>query len=439
VIETTPTIPTESSSTGPAPTGLGPRGRPAALGFIYAAIMMNTISMGVIIPVFPVLVKTLTGQGDAGGAQILGVFGAAWALMNLGFAPIFGNLSDRFGRRPVLLVAMFGLAFDYLVMALAPNVGWLFVGRLISGVTASSGSAAGAYVADISSPEDRARNFGRFQAAANAGILLGPVLGGFVGALDPRAPFWIAALLALGNGLYGLFIVPESLSHDRRMAFRWSRANPIGAAALLVSRKGLLGMALVLFVIQFAFTSFNSVFQFYTHYRYGWGPRDVAIMLVVFSGGGIIMTSVVAGWLAKRIGERGSVIFGLASAVGGFAIMGLAPTVAWFWGSMAIGVWSNVAFPSLSSLLSQRVEVDQQGQLQGALAILFGLSQLAGPLIFSNVFAWSVGKGAFLHLPGLALLSGSAFIALGVVLSVIYARPPPPKPLSSMSLDPGAV
>src|SRR5215469_7758997 len=200
--------------------------RPAALGFIYAAIMMNTISMGVIVPVFPTLVKRLTGQGDAGAAQIMGVFGAAWAMMNLVFAPVFGNLSDRFGRRPVLLVSMFGFAFDYLIMALAPNITWLFVGRVISGITASSGSAAGAYVADVSTPENRARNFGRFQAAANAGILLGPALGGFAGALDPRAPFWIASALALANGLYGLFLVPESLSHERRAPFHWRRANP---------------------------------------------------------------------------------------------------------------------------------------------------------------------------------------------------------------------
>src|SRR5580698_3540439 len=239
-------------------TVAGRRARPAALGFIYAAVMMNTTSMGVIIPVFPTLLKALTGKGDAGAAQIMGVFGAVWALMQLSFAPIFGNLSDRFGRRPVLLVAMFGLAFDYLIMALAPNIAWLFVGRLISGITASSGSAAGAYVADISTPEDRARNFGRFQAAANAGILLGPALGGFVGALDPRAPFWVAAGLALANGLYGLFVVPESLSHERRAPFRWSRANPIGAVGLLISKPGLLGMALILFVMQFAGSSFNS-------------------------------------------------------------------------------------------------------------------------------------------------------------------------------------
>jgi DHA1 family tetracycline resistance protein-like MFS transporter len=429
VSETTPflpvTPPPEPSGDGPSP--IGRRGRPAALGFIYAAIMMNTISMGVIIPVFPVLVKSLTGQGDAGAAQITGVFGAVWALMQLTFAPVFGNLSDRFGRRPVLLVSMFGLAFDYLVMALAPNIAWLFVGRLISGITSSSGSAAGAYVADISSPEDRARNFGRFQAAANAGILLGPALGGFVGVLDPRAPFWIAALLAFCNGLYGLFLVPESLPHARRMPFAWKRANPVGAAALLFSRKGLAGMAAILLVTQFAGSSFNSIFQFYTHFRYGWGPAQIALLLMVLSGGGILMTSVVAGWAARAIGERGSVILGMGLGVTGFCAVGLAPTAPWFWAATAIIVLSNLTFPSLMSLLSQRVEADQQGQLQGALAILFGLSQLVGPLAFSNLFAWSVGPGAGLHLPGLSMLGGAALIVVGIGLALAYARAPPPK------------
>ena len=395
--------------------------RPAALGFIYAAILMNTVSMGVIVPVFPVLVKRLTGQGDAGAAQIMGVFGAVWALMQLSFAPIFGNLSDRFGRRPVLLVSMFGLAFDYLVMALAPNIAWLFVGRVISGITASSGSAAGAYVADVSTPENRARNFGRFQAAANAGILLGPALGGFVGVLDPRAPFWIAAILAFANGLYGLFVVPESLSHERRAPFHWKRANPVGAAALLIGRKGLLGMALILFVMQFAGSSFNSIFQFYTHYRYGWGPAQIAVLLMVLGGGNIVIQSLVAGWTARRIGERGAVIAGMILGASGFVAVGLASTVVVFWAAIGILIVSNVSFPSLMSLLSKRVDVDQQGQLQGALAILFGLSQLIGPIAFTNVFAWSVSAGGW-RMPGLSMLLGAGLIVLGVGLAIVYAR-----------------
>ena len=407
-----------------------PRTRPAALGFIYAAVMMNTISMGVIIPVFPVLVKSLTGQGDAGAAQIMGVFGAVWALMNLVFAPIFGNLSDRFGRRPVLLVAMFGLAFDYMVMALAPNIGWLFIGRLISGVTASSGSAAGAYVADISTPDDRARNFGRFQAFANAGVLVGPFLGGFVGALDPRAPFWIASALAFSNGLYGLFVVPESLAHDRRMPFRWQRANPIGAGALLISRKGLLGMAGILFLAQFAGSSFNSIFQFYTHYRFGWGPPQIALLLMGLSGGNIVIQSFVAGWAAARLGERGAVILGMIINTTGFAIAGLAATASSFWVAIGVLVLSNIAFPSLMSLLSKRVDVDQQGQLQGALAILFGLSQLVGPIAFTNLFAWSVRGHGVLQTPGLSMLVGSCLIALSVGLAIAYARPVAAPPAS---------
>jgi DHA1 family tetracycline resistance protein-like MFS transporter len=412
-----------SETTPSDPVAAGPSGRPAALGFIYAAILMNTISMGLIIPVFPTLVKSLTGQGDAGAAQIMGIFGAVWALMRLTFAPIFGNLSDRFGRRPVLLVSMFGLSFDYLLMAMAPSIAWLFVGRVIAGITASSDSAAGAYVADVSTPANRARNFGRFQAAANAGILLGPALGGFVGVLDPRAPFWIAAALALANGLYGLFVLPESLSHERRAPFHWKRANPVGAAALLIGRKGLLGMALILFVMQFAGSSFNSIFQFYTHYRYGWGPPQIAILLMVLGGGNIVVQSLGAGWSARRIGERGAVIAGMVLGSLGFAVVGLASTVFVFWGAIGILIVSNISFPNLMSLLSKRVGVDQQGQLQGALQILFGLSQLIGPIVFSNLFAWSVSSGGW-HMPGLSMLVGAGMIVLGVGLAVVYARPP---------------
>jgi DHA1 family tetracycline resistance protein-like MFS transporter len=403
----------------------GARPRPAALGFIYGAIFMNTMSMGVVIPVIPVLVKTLSHQGDAGAAQISGVFGAAWALMQLTFAPVFGNLSDRYGRRPVLLVAMFGLAFDYLVMALAPNIAWLFIGRVISGVTSSSGSSAGAYVADVSTPENRARNFGRFQAAANAGVFFGPVLGGFVGSLDPRAPFWVAAALAFANGLYGLFVVPESLSRDRRMAFSWKRANPFGAAAMLVTRKGLAGLAGIMLLVQFALSTFNAIFQFYTHARYVWGPLQVGEFMTVFSLGNILIASFGAGWAAKTIGERGAVILGLSIGVFGFSWMALAPTEVWFWSGLIPAILFGINFPNFMSLLSARVGEDEQGQLQGALQILFGVAMLVGPLAWSNLFAWSMGPGAGLHLPGLTLLIGSGLLAVSVALAVAYARPVP--------------
>jgi DHA1 family tetracycline resistance protein-like MFS transporter len=251
---------------------------------------------------------------------------------------------------------------------------------------------------------------------------LGPALGGLVGQFDPRAPFWIASALAFANALYGLFIVPESLSHERRAPFHWRRANPIGAAGLLIGRKGLLGMAMILLIAQFAASSFNSVFQFYTHYRYGWGPAQIGLLLMVLGGSSIVVQSFVAGWTTARIGERRSVILGMAVNAAGFACIGLAATAQLFWASLSLLILAGIAFPNLMSLLSKRVDVDQQGQLQGALAILFGASQLIGPLAYTNVFAWAVGGGAWLHLPGLPMLLGAALLLVAVALSFVYAR-----------------
>ncbi|HWA61174.1 MAG TPA: MFS transporter [Caulobacteraceae bacterium] len=397
--------------------------RPAALGFIYVAVMMNVVTMGVTAPVFPVLVKTLGHVGDAGAARISGVFGAAWAVMQFFFAPIFGSLSDRFGRRPVLLVSMFGLALDYVIMALAPSIPWLFVGRIISGITSASSSAAGAYVADVSNDANRARNFGRFQAAANAGIVLGPVLGGFLGDLDPRAPFWVAAGLAIANGLYGLFVVPESLPQDRRMPFHWTRANPVGAFRLL-GRPALIGLAFLPFLTQFAGMSFNSVFQFYTHYRFGWGPKDVGLLLIVLGGGNIVVQSLLSGAAARRIGERGAVLVGFALSAAGFAFMGLAPTRPLFWTGLVFCIFGGIAFANVQSLMTSRVGVDEQGQLQGALTIFLGITGFVGPLLFTNAFAWSIGPGRWLGLPGLAILLGALMIATAFVIAVFVARPP---------------
>ena len=404
-------------------SGAPPRApRQAALGFIYAAVMMNVVTMGVTAPVFPVLLKTLAHADDAHGARIAGVFGAAWAVMQFIFAPIFGSLSDRFGRRPVLLVSMFGLALDYVIMALAPSIAWLFIGRIISGMTSASSSAAGAYVADISTEENRARNFGRFQAAANFGIVLGPILGGYLGDLNPRAPFWVAAGLAFANGLYGLFVVPESLSQDRRMPFRWSRANPVGAFKML-SRPVLVGLAFLPFLTQFAGMSFNSVFQFYTHYRFAWGPKDIGFLLIVLGVGSAVVQSFLSGEAAKRLTERGAILLGLALGASGFALMGLAPTLNIFWIGVGLIIVGGISFPNTQSMMSRRVGADEQGQLQGALTIFLGITGFFGPLLFTTAFAWSIGPGKGLGVPGLSILIGSALIATAFVVALFVAKP----------------
>lgn len=402
--------------------------RPAALGFVYIAMLMNVLSMGVIVPVFPGLVRSLAHVDDGHAAQITGVFGAAWALMQLIFAPIFGALSDRFGRRPVLLVSMFGLAFDYVIMALAPNIAWLFVGRVISGITAASGAAAGAYVADVSTPDNRARNFGRFNAAANAGIVLGPALGGFgafVGIHDPRAPFWVAAGLALINGVYGLLVLPESLTPERRAPFRWASANAVGAVRMLLGKPGLLGLAGILFLSQFAGMSFNSVFQFYTHYRFGWGPAEIATLLMVLGGGSIFVQSLASGFAARRLGERGAVLLGLALGLVGYLFLGFAPVVAYFWVGAGFIILSGVYGPSAMSMMSHRVGVDEQGRLQGALSIFLGLTGLLGPVIFTNTFAFAIGPGKGLHVPGLSLVLGAVLLLGALGMAYVYARPGP--------------
>ena len=406
--------------------GLGLKGRPAALRFVYAAILMNVLSMGIIIPVFPTLLRQISGAGDAEAARIAGLFGAAWALMQLIFAPWFGAISDRFGRRPVLLVSMFGLAFDYVIMALAPNLVWLFVGRIISGITAASGSAAGAYVADVSEPEDLSRNFGRFQAAANAGIVLGPAIGGLVGALDPRAPFWLAAALALANGLYGWFAVPESLAEERRAPFRWASANAIGSIRLLLAHRGLFGLAAIIFLVQFASMSFNSIFQFYTHHRFGWGPRDIGVLLMALGFGNMLVQSAGAGAASRMLGDRGAVITGLVISVLGFLALGLAPTVALFWGGAMLLCFSGISGPANMSLMTKRVGVDEQGRLQGALSIFLGMTGLVGPVLFTNIFAWSIGPGAGLHLAGLPILVGAGLMVLALAAGVVFAREPDP-------------
>jgi DHA1 family tetracycline resistance protein-like MFS transporter len=398
-------------------------GRKPAMGFIFAAVLMDTVAMGMIMPVLPPLLKSLAGQGDGGGAQIGGVFAAVWALMQLVVAPILGNLSDRFGRRPVLLLSMLGLGLDYVVMALAPSVGWLLVGRVISGATSASGSTAMAYVADVSTPENRARNFGLIQAAFRAGILLGPAIGGALGAFSPRAPFWIAAAMALANCLYGFFVLPESLAADRRRPFHWARANPVGAVRLLFSHQGLLGLAALLFLLYFASSSFNSIFQFFTHYRFGWGPAGNGLFLMALGAMGLFSEGVLAGVLAKRIGERAAVITGIAFFAVGFVCLALAPTPLLFLVATGVTLIGGASTPNLMSMLSGRVAGDEQGQLQGALTILAGASSLVGPVVFSSLFAWAVGPGASLHLPGLPFLTGAALMAASLGLAVAFARP----------------
>jgi MFS transporter, DHA1 family, tetracycline resistance protein len=283
----------------------------AAVAFIFLTILLDMLALGLIVPILPKLVESFVDNDTARAARIFGLFGTAWALMQFVFSPILGSLSDRFGRRPVVLLSNFGLGLDYVLMALAPSLVWLFIGRVISGITSASISTAFAYIADTTPPERRAAVFGKVGAAFGAGFVLGPAIGGLLGGLDPRLPFWAAAALSLVNALYGLLILPESLPQDRRSAFRWKSANPIGALQLLRSDRVLAGLSVVNFIAQLAHVALPSTFVLYASYRYGWDAVAVGLTLATVGICAMAVQGAGVEPIVTRLGERGALTLGL--------------------------------------------------------------------------------------------------------------------------------
>src|ERR1700727_2439155 len=290
-----------------------PPARGAAVAFIFVTILLDMLALGLIMPILPKLVESFVDNDTARAARIFGVFGTAWALMQFFFSPILGSLSDRFGRRPVVLLSNFGLGLDYVLMALAPSLAWLFVGRVISGITSASVSTAFAYIADVTPPEQRATMFGKFGGAFGAGFILGPAVGGLLGGMDPRLPFWVAAGLSFANALYGLLILPESLPPERRSPFRWKSANPVGALRLLGSDRVLAGLSLVTFLAQVAHVVLPSTFVLYATYRYGWDAKPVGLTLAMVGICAMAVQGAAIGPIVKHLGERWALLLGLSS------------------------------------------------------------------------------------------------------------------------------
>jgi MFS transporter, DHA1 family, tetracycline resistance protein len=394
-----------------------PPRRVSAFTFIFVTILLDMLALGVVIPVLPKLIEGFVNNDTASAARIFGLFGTGWALMQFIFSPVLGGLSDRFGRRPVVLLSNFGLAADYVLMALAPSLVWLFVGRLISGVTSASVSTAFAYIADTTPPEKRAANFGKIGVAFGAGFILGPALGGLFGEMSPRLPFWIAAGLSLANGLYGLFILPESLPPDRRAPFRWKSANPIGMLPFLRANRILAGLQLSNFFSQLAHVVLPSTSVLYATYRYGWDVQKVGLMLAIVGVCSMAVQGAAIGPIVKRLGERKALLFGLVFGVAGFFIYGVAPTGLLFClGIPVMALW-GVSGAATQALMTGQVAPDQQGQLQGATASVQGLSQMIGPLLFTLTFAFFIGENAPFTLPGAPFLLASALVALGLFVA----------------------
>jgi len=391
--------------------------RRAALAFIFITILLDMFALGMVIPVLPHLVEDFLGGDTAGAAKVYGLFGTVWALMQFLSMPVMGALSDRYGRRRVILLSNFGLGLDYVLMALAPNLAWLFVGRVISGITAASISTAMAYIADVTPMERRAASFGRVGVAFGLGFVLGPALGGLLGGVDPRLPFWAAAAFSLCNALYGLFILPESLPPERRRPFEWRRANPLGSLRLLRSHRELTGLAGTLFLSNLAHAALPATFVLYAGYRYGWGARDVGLVL---AGVGICSALVQGGLvspLVRRFGERHVLLAGLCCGAAGFAGYGLATSGALFLAAVPVVALWGLASPAAQGLMTRHIGPSEQGELQGASGSIMGIATMIGPGLFAATFAYAIGDNAPWHVPGAAFLLAAVLLAAGAVIA----------------------
>ncbi|WP_332638979.1 TCR/Tet family MFS transporter [Brevundimonas sp.] len=393
----------------------------AALAFIFVTAVLDIVAMGIIIPVLPRLIEDFVGSNAQAGV-INGVFVALWAGMQFVCSPIIGSLSDRYGRRPVILISCAGLALDYMLMAVAPDLWWLALGRIIAGVTSSSFTTVYAYMADITAPEKRARAYGLIGAAFSGGFVLGPALGGFLGEFGPRVPFWFAAGLSTVAFLYGLLVLPESLPADKRMDFSWKRANPVGSLILLRRHPELSGLAVVNFLLYFAHHVFSAVFVLYAAWRYGWGPREVGLLLALVGVLDMVVQGVLVGPVVKRLGDRPTMVLGLVGGTVGIAAMGRAPDGLWFIAAMLPNALWGLAMPTLQALMTRRVGEDEQGQLQGANMSVASIAGVMSPLFFGWVYSLSVGEFAVIQMPGLSFYLAAVVLLLAAVIGWLVGR-----------------
>lgn len=386
----------------------GTRRLQPAMAFILVTAALDIMAMGIVIPVLPELIEQFAGSGADAGIWN-GTLVALWAAMQFLFSPVIGSLSDRFGRRPVILISTAGLAADWVLMALAPDLWWLAVGRILGGITSSSFTAVYAYLADVTVPEDRARAYGLVGAAFGAGFVAGPALGGVLGEFGPRVPFWVAAALSGVAFLYGLFVLPESLPGDRRTPFSWRRANPLGAFRLLRSQPALTGLAGVNFLLYFAHHVFSAVYVLYAGHRHGLGSFEIGLLL---AGAGVLdmlVQGLLVGRVSARLGDRHTMLIGLVGGGVGLVLMGVAPTPLLFALTLLPNALWGLAMPTLQAMMTRHVSEREQGQLQGANNSVASVAGVASPLFFGWIYSITVGPatGASFVIAAMILLAGA--------------------------------
>ncbi len=407
--------------------------RKAGLRFIVVTLFLDILGLGLIIPILPRLIESFVGNDPTRGAYYVGVLAAAYALMQFVFSPILGSLSDRFGRRPVLLLSLFGSGFDYVLLAFAPSLGWFFLGRIVAGLCGASIGTASAYIADVSPPEKRAQNFGLIGMAFGLGFVAGPLLSAFLGSVEMplprflveltghstlegiRFPFVVAACLTFTNAIYGLLLVPESLSLEHRRRFSWARANPVGTLKALAKYPLVFGLSFTFFLVGVAQRSLESVWVLYTEHRYGWDIKATGISLAVVG----IAAAVVQGGLVRRIipalGERRALMLGITITAVVFVLYGTASVGGLLYLFLVIGSLGGVAGPAAQGLMSKAVPPNEQGMLQGGLASVSSITSIVGPPLATNLFGYFISSNAPIQLPGAPFFAGTFLLILALL------------------------
>ncbi len=407
--------------------------RKAAVVFIFVTVMLDMLALGLIAPVLPKLVLNFLGGDASSAAKWFGIFGTVFALMQFVFSPVLGVLSDRFGRRPIIIASNLGLGLDYFVMALAPSIGWLFLGRIISGITAASISTAMAYISDVVVPEKRAGAFGMIGAAFGVGFILGPALGGLLGTSDPRLPFWVAGGLSLANATYGYFFVPESLPRERRKQFTLRRANPVGSLVLLRSHPELFQLATIQFIGYVAHEVFN-VWALYAIFRYAWNEGMVGLSLAVVGVCSVAISAGLVGPIVAKLGERRTLYVGQFFGGLGMVVAGMARTGFGYFVSIPVMMIWTISGPAAQGMMTRRVSESEQGELQGAISSLRSLAVIIGPGLFTFTFAYFIDPTHGWNMPGAPWYLGAALLFLAMLMST---RIPPLPPGGNVSDDTG--
>lgn len=390
------------------------------------------LALGIMVPVLPRLVRDMVGGDTAHAARMCGLFGSAWALMQFLWSPLVGALSDRYGRRPIALISNFGQGLDYLFMAVAPALSWLFVGRIISGITAASVSVGGAYIADITPPERRAKAFGMLGAAFNLGFIIGPAIGGFLGSYGPRVPFYVAGACSLLNAVYGYFVLPESLPQARRAPLSWKKVNPLASFTLLASHPMLIRLGLVALFANVASEALPHVSVLYTDYRYGWSAQTIGLMITTASLCSVAVQLLLVGPAVRRLGEGHVLQLSMTMGAVGLTIYGMAWTGSLYALGMVISALWGAASPVHMSLMTRYIREDQQGSLQGAQSSLWGVAGLIGPGVFTSVFADAISDDAWLpHVPGAPYYLAALILLVGVYLTRGVRQAHPAAPATS--------